>query len=174
MGRGGGAGVRRFRRILVPHDFSPHADRALRVAADLAGSDGEVVVFHAVVPIMPVAELPVSGLGYYISPEELVHGARRQLERIAKRILPRRKGPKVTLDVEFGDPYRSIVKRSAGMDLIVISTAGRTGLAHLVIGSVAEKVVRHSPIPVLTLRPQVAARLARAGGARRRTALRAT
>lgn len=159
-----------FRRILVPHDFSTHADRALRVAADLAGPRGELVVLHAVVPVMPMAEMPISGYGYYISPQELAQGARRQLEKAVARVLGRRTRPKVTLLVDVGDPYGCIVRRSAGLDLIVISTAGRTGLSHLVIGSVAEKVVRHGPIPVLSLRPEVAARLA---GGRRRARRRA-
>jgi nucleotide-binding universal stress UspA family protein len=152
----------RFRRILVPHDFSVHANRALRVAADLAMPGGELVVLHAIMPYMPATDLPVAELGAYISPAELVSGARRRLEREVLRALGKRRTPRVTLAVELDEPLRCIMRRSRGMDLIVIATAGRTGLSHLVIGSVAERIVRHSPIPVLSLRPEVAARLARA------------
>ena len=48
--------------------------------------------------------------------------------------------------VEIGDPYQRIIAASRGMDAIVMSTAGRTGLSHLLIGSVTEKVVRHSTV----------------------------
>jgi nucleotide-binding universal stress UspA family protein len=58
----------------------------------------------------------------------------------------------VDAKIMVGDPYQRIIEAARGMDAIVMSTAGRTGLSHLLIGSVAEKVVRHSPIPVVTLR----------------------
>jgi nucleotide-binding universal stress UspA family protein len=163
----------RFRRLLVPHDLSTHADRALKVAADLVGPAGELLVLHAVAPIVPAADL--SGApGFYIPIDELVQGARDHLDRVVGRVL-RGRGPKTRIAVTVGDPYASIMERTRGMDAIVMSTVGRTGLAHLVIGSVAEKIVRHSPIPVLTLRPSAARRMAsgrptsrRPGGARRR------
>lgn len=146
-----------FRRILVPHDFSAHADYALREAAGLLPPGGELIVLHAIVPIVPVDELPVGGLGRYISAEEFRHGARRRLEHIVKRIFGRRP-PRLTIRLAIGDPYRCILRESRRADLIVMATVGRTGLAHMVIGSVAEKVVRHSAIPVLTLRPTAARR----------------
>jgi nucleotide-binding universal stress UspA family protein len=59
------------------------------------------------------------------------------------------------------------VDAARGADLIVMSTMGRTGLSHLLVGSVAEKVVRHAPVPVLTLRP-AGARKARRGASRRK------
>ena len=151
----------RFRRILVPHDFSSHATRALRVAADLAAPGGALVVLHAIPPYTPATDLPVAELGAYISPAELLSGARRRLEREVLRALGSRPTPRVTVAVELDEPLPCILRYSRGMDLIVIATAGRTGLSHLVIGSVAERIVRHSPIPVLSMRPEVAARLAR-------------
>jgi nucleotide-binding universal stress UspA family protein len=150
-----------FRRILVPHDFSRHADRALRIAADLTGPSGSLVALHVVVPFTPVTDIPPAGLGAYVSPDELVRSARRQLDAAVARTLRGRK-PKVTTKVEIGDPYERIVAATRGMDVVVMTTAGRTGISHLLIGSVAEKVVRHSPIPVLTLRPEAARKSARA------------
>ena len=161
----------RFRRILVPHDFSDHAKHALRVAAKLIAAYGELVVLHAIMPYTPATDLPVAGLDAYVSPAELLSGARRRLEREVARALGKRHTARVTVAVELAEPVRCIMRRSRGMDLIVIATAGRTGLSHLVIGSVAERIVRHSPIPVLSLRPEVAARLARGRlvrGSRRR------
>ena len=58
----------------------------------------------------------------------------------------------VDAKVVIGDAYQRIIVATRGMDAVVMSTSGRTGLSHLLIGSVAEKVVRHSPIPVITLR----------------------
>jgi nucleotide-binding universal stress UspA family protein len=156
----------RFHRLLVPHDFSPHADRALKFAAGLAGSTGELVVLHAVVPIVPTADFG-PGVGFEVPIGELVAGARQGLARVVDRVVGRR-GPTTTIKVEVGDPYGRIVANTRGMDAIVMSTMGRTGLAHLVIGSVAEKVVRHSPIPVLTLRPRATVHATRARGRTKR------
>src|SRR6185369_3149141 len=141
----------RFRRLLVPHDLSIHADDALGAAADLAGPKGELLVLHAVMPIMPTAEMMAAPI--YVPVDEMVADAKRYLERIVANRIGRR-GPKTTIKVVVGDPYRSIINHTRDRDAIVMSTRGRTGLAHLLIGSVAEKTVRHSPIPVLTLRPQ--------------------
>jgi nucleotide-binding universal stress UspA family protein len=149
----------RLGRLLVPHDFSPHADRALRFAASLAGPAGEVLVLHAVVPVVPIADFG-PGIAFQVPIEDLVTGARQGLERRVARLVGRH-GPKTIVKVAVGDPYGRIIENVRGRDAIVMSTMGRTGLPHLVIGSVAEKVVRHSPIPVLTLRPAVSRRATR-------------
>jgi nucleotide-binding universal stress UspA family protein len=131
----------------------------LRFAAALAGPTGELLVLHAVMPIAPIADFG-PGAGFDIPIDELVSSARQGLARVVARASGRR-GPKMTTKVDVGDPYGRIMANARGMDAIVMSTMGRTGLSHLVIGSVAEKVVRHSPIPVLTLRPEAARRATR-------------
>jgi nucleotide-binding universal stress UspA family protein len=151
-----------FRRILVPHDFSDHATAALRTAARLVSPGGRLLVLHVVVPFAPIADVPPAGIASYVSPDVLVSGAVRQLERMVAKALPGRTKAKVETKVELGDPYQRILDASRGMDLIIMSTAGRTGLSHLLIGSVTEKIVRHSRIPVLTLRPEAARKLASA------------
>jgi len=158
-----------LRRLLVPHDLSSHADDALEIAAKLAGADGDLLVLHVVVPVMPTADM--AAISFQIPIGEMIADAKRHLERIvAQRVGPR--GPKARVVIVVGDPYRSIVEHARGRDAIVMPTRGRTGLAHLVIGSVAEKVVRHSAIPVLTFRPEAARRMvrSRAPKARRRAA----
>jgi len=138
-----------FRSILVPHDFSRHADRALGLAATLAGSRGRLTVLHV------VADFP-EGLNR-MAPQALSRifaRERERLEGIVARAVPRRAGPAATCRLEVGDPSRHIIDAARGMDLIVMSTRGRTGLPHLIIGSVAEKVVRHAPVPVLSFRPE--------------------
>ena len=141
-----------FRRILVPHDFSDAATHALRVAIRLAQQHrGRLTVLHVVTPYQPVTQLPeVAG---WISDREIVAGAKRSLDELVRRELRGRGAPPARFDVELGDPSTRIVDAAGKADCIVMATEGRTGLSHLLIGSVAEKVVRHSPVPVLTIRP---------------------
>jgi nucleotide-binding universal stress UspA family protein len=146
--------MKRFRRILVPHDFSTHATRALRVAAGLAREHrGRLTVLHVITPFHPATALPDEHIASWPSADDLVDGERRRLEALVARLVKGRNAPRVACKVEIGDPYHRIVDAARGTDLIVMSTAGRTGLSHLLVGSVAEKVVRHAPVPVLTLRP---------------------
>ena len=142
-----------FRRILVPHDFSTHANAALKTAASLLEPGGQIVVLHVVVPFTPVTDIPPAGVASNISPDVLVSGAKKQRAKMVEKTVPKLDG-RVDMKVEIGDPYQRIMQACRGMDAVVMSTAGRTGLSHLLIGSVTEKVVRHSPIPVLTLRPE--------------------
>jgi nucleotide-binding universal stress UspA family protein len=141
----------RFRRILVPHDFSDPATKSLQFALALLPANGRILVLHVVVPFTPLTDIPAAGVATYISPGELVTGAKRQLDRLVAKTCGRRRS-RVETKVVIGDPYQRIVAAARGMDAIVMATAGRTGLSHLLIGSVAEKIVRHSPIPVVTVR----------------------
>ena len=149
-----------FRRILVPHEFSQLAEEALALAARLIPADGRLLVLHVVVPFVPVTDLPVDA-GGYIAPQAFVAAAKRQLARAVAKTMRGKPTRRIETKVVVGDPYQRIVAAARGNDAIVMSTAGRTGLSHLLIGSVAEKVVRHSPIPVLTLRPRAARRRAK-------------
>jgi nucleotide-binding universal stress UspA family protein len=155
-----------FRRILVPHDFSNHATRALATAARLAAEhDGRLVVLHVITPFHPATGAPEETFAW-VPDGDLVAGERRHLEALVARTVTGPKAPPVTCKVEIGDPFLRIVDAARHADCIVMATAGRTGLSHLLIGSIAEKVVRHSPVPVLTLRP------AKGAGKRRPDAVR--
>ena len=141
-----------FRRILVPHDFSNHATRALKVAAELAREhSGRLLVLHVITPFHPVTAFPEEGVAL-VSEADLMKGERSRLEALVARTLGRRRTP-VRCTVTIGDPYHRIAAAARGVDVVVMSTAGRTGLAHILVGSVAEKVVRHAPVPVLTIPP---------------------
>ena len=156
-----------FRRILVPHDFSEAASQALRVAARLAQQHGgRLTVLHVVTPYQPVTMVPeVAG---WLSDREIVAGARRSLDELVRRELRGRGAPAFRFQVDLGDPSTRILDAARKADCIVMATEGRTGLSHLLIGSIAEKVVRHSPVPVLTIRPRKGRRRpARRKGARR-------
>lgn len=137
-----------FRRILVPFDFSAPATQALRAAVDLAAArKGRLLVLHAIPPYYPAGEGPP-----WFPPDDLIAADRRRLAAIARKAAGRR--VKVATQVVVGNPYEEILRAARGMDAIVMATHGRSGLAHLVIGSVAEKVVRHATVPVLTIRPR--------------------
>jgi nucleotide-binding universal stress UspA family protein len=155
-----------FRRILVPHDFSEAATTALRVAAGLAKRHGgRLTVLHVVTPYQPVTYLPeVAG---WISDREIVAGAKRSLDELVRRELKGNGAPPARFDVDLGDPSTRIVDAARNADSIVMGTEGRTGLSHLLLGSVAEKVVRHSPIPVLTIRPAGSRKVRRRPSGRR-------
>jgi nucleotide-binding universal stress UspA family protein len=148
-----------IKTILVPLDFSECSHKALRVAGELAMSFGaQIDVLHVweVPPyIPPEAMIGVPGTATQ-SLTQMAHGhAREQLDSFLaeSRALPLRQ----TL-LDSGDPARVIVETAErlGSDMIAIGTHGRTGLSHLLLGSVAEKVVRRAPCPVLTVRVPVA------------------
>src|SRR5262245_28149008 len=143
-----------FRRILVPHDFSPQATVALKTASQLARAHGgTLTVLHAVVPFYIPADVPVGLAADTIpSPTAYVPEQRKTLERLVTKALGAKAPKKVVYRVDVGDAAQCIIEAARRMDSIVMSTHGRSGLTHLLIGSVAEKVVRHATVPVLTIR----------------------
>jgi nucleotide-binding universal stress UspA family protein len=138
------------RRLLVPVDFSEHATRALAHAALLAEAYGaRVDVLHA----LDVATLPPTldvGLVWTDPAEDRVERTREGLAAIAGRHLPPERRGDVL--VEVGDPAQAIRAAARDSDLVVMGTHGRTGFRRLVLGSVAERVVRRAPCPVLIVR----------------------
>lgn len=138
--------------ILVPVDFSEHSDRALAYALDLAKStSGTVHVMHAF-------ELPVIGFpdGTLVATAEMAAKIVDSAQSSLDKLVTAHKGSGVTLTATLkqADPRTAIVSMAKELDadLIVMGTHGRRGLAHVLIGSVAENVVRTSTVPVLTLR----------------------
>lgn len=149
-----------IRKILVPFDFSPTAHEALAPASDLARRYGAaLVLLHVYEP--PVYPVPPDGMRLP-SPEAMaaeVTTLETELEGVQRQL--REQGvSNVTVNIAQGDPLTEILRvvKDVGIDLVVIGTHGRTGLKHLLLGSVAEKVVRHAPCPVLTIRGPAPAR----------------
>jgi nucleotide-binding universal stress UspA family protein len=139
------------RHILVPHDFGEPAEYALSFALDLAQKLGaRVTVMHAY-EIMPAMG---SGEGIWMSAEmlrEIANAARTALDDIVKRSA--RPGLEVKSVLRQGPPWSEIdaAAKELNAELIVMATHGRHGLARALLGSVAEKVVRTAPCPVLTV-----------------------
>lgn len=147
----------KLRRILCPTDFSEPAHGAWRLAVDLARQFGaELFLFHVVRPTMPPGEAILTPDQH----ERLWHHSVLEAERELDRLLAEGQPPvRITRLVDAGSPWERIVQmaRWPAIDLIVMGTHGRTGVAHALRGSVAEKVVREAACPVLTVRKRGAA-----------------
>jgi nucleotide-binding universal stress UspA family protein len=141
-------------RILHPTDFSPEADAAEAEAARLArGLGAELILLHVSVETMIYSETPF-GLDRLESLYEAqAQWAERKLAEQAQRLT--RDGLKVGWRRRTGVPHEEIVKGAAeeGAAYIVLSTHGRGGFQRLILGSVADRVVRTARCPVITVRP---------------------
>jgi universal stress protein A len=144
-----------IKRILVPIDFSDSSLRALSAAQDFARAFGaEVLVLHVVEPIYYAtpADMYVTSPNLSLMLDEQRHLAQQQLARIAAGL--KGKGQRHRTILKTGTPAQLITDTAeeTKADLIVMSTHGRSGLAHILLGSVTERVVRHASCPVLTIR----------------------
>jgi nucleotide-binding universal stress UspA family protein len=144
-----------LRRILVPVDFSKHSQQALRYGAAIADKFGaELYLLHVVQDVALFLPDLVTVAPPVLPPfEQLSAAVRDGLTRfLAENNLA---GRAARMEVREGAPHIEIgeVAKDDNIDLIVMGTHGRGVLAHMLLGSVAEKVVRTAPCPVLTVRP---------------------
>ena len=145
--------------ILVPFDFGDPALHALAFARGLAERFGAALHLLHVVPSPHLetypAVTPFSPAPYFV-PREIIDDMVKDAERRLEHVLgsSQRQAFRARTFVTTGDPRQEILAHAAHehVDLIVMGTHGRTGAAHLFLGSVAEKVVRTAPCPVLTVR----------------------
>ncbi|HEU0029666.1 MAG TPA: universal stress protein [Kofleriaceae bacterium] len=148
----------RWRTILVPHDFSASANHAAAIARDEAKAhDGEVIILHVVelpahfgpettLIVTDRSETPI-GMRQYA-----IESATAHVQDLADRL--EADGVRVSAFVRVGKPVDEINQfvTEHNCDVIVMGTHGRTGVRHLIAGSVAERVVRTATVPVLTTR----------------------
>jgi nucleotide-binding universal stress UspA family protein len=144
--------VTMVKRILVPLDRSDLAETIVPLVADLArGADATVRLLH----VAPVPENLVSSEG------RLIAYADQEMERLEAEGLDHLKGVAARLGlpaecvVRFGDDADEILREAEayGADLVAVTTAGRSGLKRMAMGSVAEQVFRRSGVPVLLYHP---------------------
>jgi len=144
-----------LKRILVPTDFSEHSEHAAAYAAELARRF-EVQAVHCI----HVSDIPADLLatsGYYLTGpseqfiDQVREESRKSLDEFASKHLA---GLPVETAFLEGRPFVEIIRyaREKAVGLVVIATHGRTGLTHALFGSVAEKVVRKAPCPVLVVK----------------------
>lgn len=144
-----------IKRILVPIDFSDDSLNALAYARDFAKPFGaELQLLYVVEPIYYAtpADMYATSPNLTVLLDEQRRAGKQQLARIAADL--EKKGQPVRSLLKTGSPAQVIVDtaKSGRADMIIMATHGRTGLAHMLMGSVAEKVVRNAACPVLTVR----------------------
>jgi nucleotide-binding universal stress UspA family protein len=147
-------GVIEIKSILAPTDFSAHSEQAVRYASRLAERLGsELHLVHVLSEILPAGPdpllMPVMPAQFYKENEDR---AREALDRVLDPAWE--KPANITRAVKWGSPVESIVSYALDhrIELLIIATHGRTGLSHVLLGSVAERIVREAPCPVLTIR----------------------
>ena len=141
------------KRILVAFDGSPQAqkafDFALEVFKECQGVTREITVL-SVVHLVEQIDVPMDI-------EPIVNAAKAQYEVLLTGLQEKAKsrGLDIAAEIVIGHPSEDIIEYAAKnkIDLIIMATHGRTGLAHVILGSVAERVVQHSPVPVVMVRP---------------------
>jgi len=147
----------KLERILVPTDMSEFSGHALRYGCEFANRFGAELhllnVVQDIVAMVPEPGLAFPAPGEYMA--EMQDAAKQALEQLPES---GKVQPEITVhrEVRVGTPFLEIVRyaKDIDADMVVIGTHGRTGLAHVLLGSTAEKVVRKAPCPVLTVRPE--------------------
>ncbi|NNL85626.1 MAG: universal stress protein [Myxococcales bacterium] len=145
-----------FQKIMIPYDFSEHAQAALHLGVELARRlNATLTLVHVIQPPAYAYGYPAPAGTAVALPNllELQQNARSGLRELIDRIeLPK---DAIEIDVLEGNNISEALCQAAekhGADLLVMGTHGRTGLAHAFIGSVAERTLRSSPCPVLTVK----------------------
>ena len=148
-----------FRNILSPTDFSEPSYKAIKVANELAlHFSARLVLLHVVslTPIVAVSATDPTVLDVDSYQKELEEDARRQMKQIVDIMISRDIKVFVPMITSGSYPMEILrIAREENSDLIVIGTRGRTGISHLVLGSVAERVVQLATCPVLTIGPTI-------------------
>lgn len=163
--------MKKLARILAPTDLSPQSRAGVRYALEIAKTQGaELIVYHVIgheeaTPYGDACGHDSLCTSAYRLAKDLRARHRALLEEYIKENFGDLvSGVRIRPEVELGTPYQRIVEKAAeeGVGMIVMSTHGKTGLPHIVVGSVAKWVVRHAPCPVLSVRPK---KRAKAGAA---------
>jgi universal stress protein A len=146
-------------KILVPTDLSESGARVLAEAQLFASAFSATIdlMYVWTPPALAAPESVLTGVG--VTEQPLLEWLRVSASDMLSKFESDARSAGIPIHESFcdlGDPATAIVERAAsgGYDLLVLGTHGRTGLSHVLMGSVAEKVVRRAPCPVLTVRAQ--------------------
>ncbi|HIG30966.1 MAG TPA: universal stress protein [Verrucomicrobiales bacterium] len=141
----------RLKKILVPTDFSERSQKALKYALQFAKQfKSEITLLHVVEVRFAGSEAGVVDLIQLES--DLRESGKIQLEQLARNVASEM--VKIRTEIRIGIPYMEITEMAdeKKIDMLVVSTHGYTGLKHVFMGSTAERIIRHAPCPVLTVR----------------------
>ncbi|MEJ2587833.1 MAG: universal stress protein [Deltaproteobacteria bacterium] len=144
-----------IKRILFPIDFTENSSKILPYVLSVSEKyDALIYLLHV------VEDLSKWGIGSYIPhipldqyESDALKGAEKAIDKICEEQLE--SCPNFQRSIRYGDPVQEILKAidSEGIDLVIMGTHGSKGLEHVFFGSVAENVVKKSPVPVLTVNP---------------------
>lgn len=137
--------------VMVPVDFSKESILAAKFGASLAEEyKTKLYVLHVMEPVHP------SLRGYIVDFEQFQQRMIAQAKEDLENVIPKAVKDRIPVEfiLEIGHPSYLIVEKAKelGVDVVVIATHGRTGLSYVLLGSVAEKVIRHAPCPVFVIR----------------------
>lgn len=141
-----------IKQILFPVDFSEGSEEAFGYAKSLAQKYGaKLDIIHVIHEMADMTGFYVPHISFDVIEKEMEEAARENMTRFCSENL---KGMDYDIHIKKGIPFSEIIKAAKELDsdLIVMGTHGRTGIDHILFGSTAEKVVRMSLIPVLTVR----------------------
>jgi len=141
--------------ILVPIDFSAHSKNALKFAIPLAEKFGASL--HLVYVVEPTIYPADLGFGQVVLPgveDELREKGAEELQALIQREIGER--VKASCAVRTGNPHQEILHEAEekGVDMIIVATHGHSGVEHMLFGSTADRIVKRSRVPVLTIRPE--------------------
>jgi universal stress protein A len=141
-----------IKKVVVAVDFSEHSRKAVDMAVEVASS------FGASIDLIHVFEMPIPPVTPYelVLPDNFITEARESVLRELETVKADIQGRGVSVESHLGDApaYVAIneLAEQVGADLIVMGTRGNTGIKHVVLGSVAERTLRHAECPVLTVK----------------------
>ncbi len=142
-----------FKTILFAVDFSQSSDYAFQFALSLAKKyDARLLIIHVINEPVDLRGFYVPHISFEKLEKEIEEGAQKMMEKFCRTQI--KDYSNYESFIVPGIPYDEIIKKAQeqSADLILMGTHGRTGLDHVLFGSTAEKVVRKSPVPVMTVR----------------------
>ena len=142
-----------MKRILVPTDFSPTAEKAFRIALDIAlKSKGKIVLYHAYTPVDRTTSKALDKKGVESNSHTEARLVKR-LERLKKKVISHGMNVPVSMAVGHSPIVKNMLSfaEENNIDLIVMGTQGASGLKKVIVGSIAASIMQKSDIPVLLI-----------------------
>ena len=146
-----------IKKIMIAIAFSKYSQEKFNYASQLAKDlDAQLIVANIINSRDIEAVSRVESMGYKVDTDEYIKGVEEERRTLLNDIVNKSSFPKEKMKTVFrvGNPFDQLIKiiKEEGIDMVVIGAKGRTDLEHVFVGSVAEKMFRHSPVPVVIYR----------------------